>query len=65
MCNESIADRKQHAWMESQLAILATDTGTTFAKLFQVEEIQTILLKFWVFWVLYVTQFNTNRIVLC
>ena len=37
------------AWMESQLATLATDTGTTFAKLFQVEEIQTILFKFWAF----------------
>ena len=49
MCNKSIADRKQHAWMESQLAILATDTGTTFAKLFQVEGIQTILFKFWAF----------------
>ena len=35
--------------MESQLATLATDTGTTFAKLFQVEEIQTILFKFWAF----------------
>ena len=35
--------------MESQLATLATDTGTTFAKLFQVEEIQTILFKFWSF----------------
>ena len=32
--------------MESQLATLATDTGTTFAKLFQVERIQTILFKF-------------------
>ena len=37
------------AWMESQLATLATDTGTTFAKLFQVEGIQTILFKFWAF----------------
>ena len=35
--------------MESQLATLATDTGTTFAKLFQVEGIQTILFKFWAF----------------
>ena len=35
--------------MESQLALLATDTGTTFAKLFQVEGIQTILFKFWAF----------------
>ena len=35
--------------MESQLVTLATDTGTTFAKLFQVEEIQTILFKFWAF----------------
>ena len=35
--------------MESQLATLATDTGTTFAKLFQVEAIQTILFKFWAF----------------
>ena len=35
--------------MESQLATLATDTGTTFAKLFQVEGIQTILFKFWPF----------------
>ena len=26
-----------------------TDTGTTFAKLFQVEGIQTILFKFWAF----------------
>ena len=35
--------------MERQLATLATDTGTTFAKLFQVEGIQTILFKFWAF----------------
>ena len=35
--------------MESQFATLATDTGTTFAKLFQVEGIQTILFKFWAF----------------
>ena len=49
MCNKSIADKKRHAWMESQLATLATDTGTTFAKLFQVEGIQTILFKFWAF----------------
>ena len=35
--------------MESQLATLATDTGTTVAKLFQVERIQTILFKFWAF----------------
>ena len=32
-----------------QLATLATDTGTTFAKLLQVEGIQTILFKFWAF----------------
>ena len=32
-----------------QHATLATDTGTTFAKLFQVEGIQTILFKFWAF----------------
>ena len=49
MCNKSIADKKRHAWMESQLATLATDTGTTFAKLFQVEGIQKILFKFWAF----------------
>ena len=35
--------------MESQLATLATDRGTTFAKLFKVEGIQTILFKFWAF----------------
>ena len=35
--------------MESQLATLATDTGTTFAKLFQVEGIQTILFNFGAF----------------
>ena len=49
MCSKSLADRKQYAWMESQLAILATDKGTTFAKLFQVEGIQTILFELWAF----------------
>ena len=49
MCDKSIADRKQHACMENQLAILATDTATTFANLFRVEGIQTILFKFWAF----------------
>ena len=44
-----LALRTRHSWMESQLATLATDTGTTFAKLFQVEGIQTILFKFWAF----------------
>ena len=32
-----------------QFMIIITDTGTTFAKLFQVEGIQTILFKFWAF----------------
>ena len=38
-------------WLEwlDQLATLATDTGTTFAKFFHVEGIQTILFKFWAF----------------
>jgi len=75
VCNKSIADKKRHAWMESQLATLATDTGTTFAKLFQVKGIQTILFKFWAFKVYTLNnlglsgidakQFNTNTIVLC
>ena len=31
------------------IIVFLTDTGTTFAKLFQVEGIQTILFKFWAF----------------